>query len=72
MSTLLMSSSSERKVLSSFKNCLMRVILASNKGLKKTGRSLIYQDAAIIPDDFVVNALVLRKFVSIIFLPILK
>ena len=41
MFTLRMSSSSERKVLFSFKNCLMRVIFASNKGLKKTGRSLI-------------------------------
>ena len=36
-----MSSSSEKKVLSSFKNCLIRIILASNKGLKKTGRSPI-------------------------------
>ena len=71
MFTLLMSSSSERKVLSTFKNCLMRVILASNKGLKKNW-PVSNQDAAIIPDDFVVNALVLRKFVSIIFLPILK
>ena len=70
MFTLRMSSSSERKLLSSFKSCLMRVIFASNKGLKKTGRSPIRM--RLIPDDFVVNALVLREFVSIVFLPILK
>ena len=41
MFTLRMSSSSEKKVLSSFKNCLMRVTWASKKGLKKTGWSPI-------------------------------
>ena len=37
-----MSSSSERKMLSSFKSCLMRVIFASNKGLKKTSHLKLY------------------------------
>ena len=49
----------------------MRVILISNKGLKKTGRSLIRM-RLLFQMTAVVNALVLREFVSIVLLPILK